>query len=321
VNITIEWGIAKDVKNFITCCDLCQRVKHLTYRMEGEYQSIEVDGPGKLVTVDYFGPFPASRGGVQYVFVALDSFSKLVKLYCLKRATTQATLNRLVVDYFVNIGKPDRILSDNGSQFSSPIWKNSLQKLGIKVCFSAVRNPQGNPTERVMRVLSSMLRVYCSDHHAGWSKFIPEIENIINLTCHQTTGFSPYELHFGIKPVDKIRKLIQYPEAIGLEQEVRVAIAKENIAKVIEDRKNAQKNPSNVSLEVGDEVLIRIPYLSNAASKTSHKLFHLFYGPYVIVKDYGNNSFQVAEKLDHSAIKGQYNRRHLRRYYAAGRSD
>jgi hypothetical protein len=39
-----------------------------------------------IVTVDYYGPLPESRSRVSYIFAVIESFSKFVKLYPLRRA-------------------------------------------------------------------------------------------------------------------------------------------------------------------------------------------------------------------------------------------
>lgn len=77
-------------------------------------------GPGDLVSVDFFGPLPRSTGEMEYIFVVLDIFSKYVRLYPIKRETTDTVLKKLFDSYFPEMGKPKRILSDNGTQFSSP---------------------------------------------------------------------------------------------------------------------------------------------------------------------------------------------------------
>ena len=61
----------------------------MTIAMEGEYNLVAAENPSELVTVDLYGPLPRSRGGVEYIFVVLDSFSKLVRMYTLKKATTK----------------------------------------------------------------------------------------------------------------------------------------------------------------------------------------------------------------------------------------
>jgi transposase InsO family protein len=84
-------------------------------------------------------------------------FSKYVKLYPLKTATTKSSLNKLINYYFREIVKPKVILSDNGTQFQSPVWKENMHKHGVGVRYSAMRHPQSNPSERCMREISKFL--------------------------------------------------------------------------------------------------------------------------------------------------------------------
>jgi transposase InsO family protein len=79
--------------------------------------------PGEFCAIDLYGSLPTSMGGVRYLLVCLDVFSKYVKLYPLKSATTKSCLNKLINHYFVQVTKPNEILSDNGTQFQSPAWK------------------------------------------------------------------------------------------------------------------------------------------------------------------------------------------------------
>ncbi|OXU16381.1 hypothetical protein TSAR_000083 [Trichomalopsis sarcophagae] len=81
--------------------------------MEGGYQFLKSSKPNELVSVDFFGPLPRSIGGVQYIFVVQDVFSKLITLYPIKRATTKICLIKLTQNYFDKVGKPERILSDH----------------------------------------------------------------------------------------------------------------------------------------------------------------------------------------------------------------
>ena len=109
----------RDVKNFTRSCDLCHRVKYLNYKMEGSYEFLAAERPNELIFVKFYGSLPASVGGVQYIFVIHDVFSKLVTLYPIKRTNTKTCLTKLRDHYFCTIGKPQK--SDNGTQFSSPV--------------------------------------------------------------------------------------------------------------------------------------------------------------------------------------------------------
>jgi transposase InsO family protein len=101
----------------------------------------------------------------RYVFVCFDVFSKCVKLYPLKSATTKACLNKILNDYVVNVTHPKCILSDNGTQFTSKAWRNKLAGIGVDVMYSPMRHPQPNLSERCMREIGKFCRIYCSETH------------------------------------------------------------------------------------------------------------------------------------------------------------
>lgn len=89
----------KEVKNYVTSCDLCQRVKPINIQMECAFNRVHSSKPGDLVCVDFYGPLPRSIGGMEYIFVILDSFSKYVKLYPIKKENTDTTLRKINNSY------------------------------------------------------------------------------------------------------------------------------------------------------------------------------------------------------------------------------
>jgi len=153
--------------------------------------------PGELCAVDLYGSLPTWRGNVRYIFVCYDVFSKYVKLYSLKSATTKACLNRLLNHYLVNVIKPEIILSDNGSQFRSPVWLKELKELDVTTRFSPIRHPESNTSERVMRELSKFFRIYCHDNHKKWAKLFSHIEGRPKKRVVSSTGYYLWELMFG----------------------------------------------------------------------------------------------------------------------------
>ena len=97
VNVLKESCVFKNterrVRKLLRGCDLCQNSKVVNYRVEGELNFIKVEKPFDLVAVDLYGPLPKGRGGVMYIFVMLDTFSKYVKLYSVKRATSHVPVS------------------------------------------------------------------------------------------------------------------------------------------------------------------------------------------------------------------------------------
>ena len=64
------WKSMSSDMTFVVTCDMCQRIKPLSYKMEGELKFIKSDRPGDLVTVDFYGSLPRSIGGVEYILKA-----------------------------------------------------------------------------------------------------------------------------------------------------------------------------------------------------------------------------------------------------------
>uniref|UniRef100_A0A6V7LHY6 RNA-directed DNA polymerase n=1 Tax=Bracon brevicornis TaxID=1563983 RepID=A0A6V7LHY6_9HYME len=309
------------IKKYVRECDLCQRVKHLGQAAEGVYEHVYSEMPNDLVTVDFYGPLPRSIGGLQYIFVVVDAFSKYVQLYAIKRANTETVLRKLINNYFKEIGKPKRILSDNGTQFTSVNWRTTLEKEKVKVIYSSIRHPQSNPTERIMRELGKFFRIYCSEQHTRWGKHVKHIQELLNVTTHSSTGYTPYELHFGREPDEKIRELIEFPKNMPISHELKLTLAKENLSKSFKQRQKQQKSKSKIVYEIGDKVLLLVPHLSSNTDRVTHKFFHLYEGPYVITQSKGPNAFVLSHIDDRDKIKGTYNRLSLRKYFEATNED
>lgn len=136
--------------------------------------------PGELCAVDLYGNLPIGRGGVRYILVCFDVFSKFIKLYALKSATTRACLHKIIGHYVSQVISPNCILSDKGTQFASSTWCKKLATLGIDVRFSPIRHPQSNPSERCMREIGNFCRIYCHQAHKKWPELLPKMEEWLN---------------------------------------------------------------------------------------------------------------------------------------------
>jgi hypothetical protein len=131
---------------FIRSCEVCQKCKFPNRALSGEMHPIVAEQPSDLVTVDYYGPLPESRSRVSYIFAVIDSFSKFVKMYPLRRAQAKLSAQR-VLDFHRTV--PTKVvLSDHGTQFQSKQWQETLEQWDIQPTFSTVRQPQSNPTGR-----------------------------------------------------------------------------------------------------------------------------------------------------------------------------
>jgi hypothetical protein len=202
-------GLKKATKKYVISCLQCQQHKLKCTKYSKDFRPIMLENPGELLSADVFGPLPTSRDGSKYVLVLLDVFSKFIKLYPLRRATTGAII-RSYEKYFKVFGKPERILSDLGTQFTAKNYAKKLKEWNIKITYTSVRHPRGNPVERCMRELGRLCRTYCENSHQSWAHQLVQFENWLNDVTHQTTGFPPNQLHRETKS-NWITEVVAFP--------------------------------------------------------------------------------------------------------------
>jgi hypothetical protein len=114
----------------------------------------------------------------------------------------------LVNHYFFELIRLKVILSDNGTQFKFPLWRETMQKHDVEVRYSAIRRPQSNPSERCMRAISKCCMIHCHSNHQKWAELIPHIENWLNNTVASATLYTPVELLFGAERNNLFQKCL-----------------------------------------------------------------------------------------------------------------
>lgn len=67
-------------------------------------------------------------------------------------------------------------------------------------------------------------------------------------------------------------------------------------------------------MKVGDLVLLHVPKQSDALKKVTRKFFHIYYGPYLISRDYENSSYELVDPGSHERRIGVHNRINLKKY-------
>ena len=147
------------------------------------------------------GPFPCAVGGFEYLYVAIDKFTKWPEVEAVRKVTAQSTVKffkGLVCCFVV----PNRVITDNGTQFTSHIFMQYIQDLGAKVCFASVVHPRSNgQAERANAEVLHGLRTNTFDrlHKSGrcWIDELPTVLWSIRTTPNQATGQTPFALVYG----------------------------------------------------------------------------------------------------------------------------
>lgn len=293
-------GCEEDVKEYLSHCEQCKLSKRADNKKYGELHSVTAAKKGELLSIDLYGPLPRGRAGLEKILVIMDIYTKFVKLYAIKRGDTKTCI-RKVEQYIREFGKPENILSDNGTNFTSNEWTKHWEKRNVKLRYTSVYRPASNPVERVMQTISEVIRLSVEDHnHGKWTELIGKIEDKINLLEHTTTGVPPISLQLKMKPgMGDPTKLLPMS---GNEYEKLKEQAKRTEQKKLEQRKKQfmKDNSQPTTLSPGDIVYVKTHPLSNKERNFAKKFAKLYKGPYKIVKNKGNNSYVVENLIDGS---------------------
>jgi hypothetical protein len=267
--------------------------------------------PGDLCALDLFGALPMARGGVKYILVCYDVFSKHIKLYALRAATTRACLNKLINHYFTQVIKPKCILSDNGTQFQSQTRRKKLAENNVDVRFIPVRHPQANPSERCMREISKFCKIYCSQNHKKWAELLPKIEEWLNTTVSGPTGFTPLELLFEEKKPDLFEGILnKSPQNLPEEETIsnKVLKAFTTMKRKARDRRKRRRAGNQMwEPKLDEQVLVRAQQTSDAATGV-----HPYEGPYKISKVIAPSTFELSTAK--GKVRGEFNKKALKPY-------
>ncbi|XP_023289070.1 uncharacterized protein LOC111674111, partial [Orussus abietinus] len=247
----------KHIKIITSRYDLCQQCKVSNQSCYAVMKNITPEKPLELVSIDYFRPLPPAKGGYKHILVSIDAFSKFVALYPLREANAAATIKCIFAHYIPNDGKPKRLQFDHGTQFTSKQWLKKLQREGIQPVFSSMRHPQENIVERVNRELGRFFRTLIWEKHQTWINWLQVIQDCINEVHHETTEFTPIEIHLNKKPSRFWKKWLKHEDNTAEPTyETKLKLVRETLE--VKGKKRAEKfNQTHklTNFTVGDKVL------------------------------------------------------------------
>ena len=108
-----------------------------------ELQTIPITWSFAVWGLDMVSPLQKAPGGYTHLFVAIDKFTKWIEAKPVGMITT-AKAKEFFQDIVVRFGDPNRIITDNGTQFTGSEFKDWCEEIGIKICYASVAHPQSN---------------------------------------------------------------------------------------------------------------------------------------------------------------------------------
>ena len=89
------------------------------------------------------GPFPRATRGFEFLYVAIDKFTKWPEVEPVRKVMVQSAI-KFFKGLVCHFGVPNRVITDNGIQFTSCAFMQYIERLGSKVSFTSVAHPMSN---------------------------------------------------------------------------------------------------------------------------------------------------------------------------------
>ena len=288
--------MTEDVKKYISSCATCQKVRLGQASVAASLHTTKVDEPFETIAIDTIGPLPVDENGNKYIICVIDCFTRFVEIKACKDATAKSAAEFLL-EIFGRCGPPKELRSDQGTQFLAKVIQEFLTLVNVNQRTTLAYRPQANGTvERanaeVMRHLKAI--VFDLRVEKKWSKYLPLVQRIVNVTPHTAIGCAPARLLYGDR-VNLNRGLISdfprkreegmnvedYIQELNKQQQEIIAASVSHQNKVTQ--KYLSKTPDNPkTFQKGDYVCVSYP------ERAPSKLHSRWRGPMVVSEVKGN---------------------------------
>ncbi|EDN02416.1 hypothetical protein HCAG_00280 [Histoplasma mississippiense (nom. inval.)] len=321
-------GLVRDVKDYISTCDTCQRVKPKRHRQYGELGTIPLpSNPFESITMDFITGLPAStflHQTYDAILVIVDIYTKFtIYIPCTKNITADELAEIVYTKFYTIYGVPKNHISDRGSLFTSHYWSTFCYMLGARRKLSTAFHPQTDgQTERQNQTLEHYLRCFVNYHQDDWARWLPLAQFVYNTSQHASTGMAPAEALMGYRPDLKIN-VSKPPQPVAIHAASHAKHIEETRHKLIENLQKARQaqkiyydaKHKPQQFKIGDYVMLNAKNLR--LLRPVRKLDHKYVGPFKILNTIGKQAYKLElppsyrniHPVFHVSLLEPYNRR------------
>jgi transposase InsO family protein len=165
----------KDVEEYVKKCAKCQMNKTLKPRKRVKMEiTTTARHPFEKCALDIVGPLTETVSGNRYILTFQDDLSKFIMAIPISQQDAETVAMEYVLNIVLKFGAPAQILTDQGSNFLSELFKNVCEMLRIRKIQTTAFHPESNGgLERSHRVLAEYLRHYVREDQTNWDEWIP----------------------------------------------------------------------------------------------------------------------------------------------------
>ena len=317
---SVFWpGMSRDVKLFVSNCTTCITSKKPPRKPKAGLGSFHAGVTLERVHIDLLGPLPLTDHNHRYILVLVDQFTKWVECFPLPEQTAEEVARITVTEFFLRLGLPLQIHTDQGKQFEGKLFQSLCELMEVAKTRTTPYHPCSNgQVERVNRTILQSIRCYISGVEKNWDKYLPFISAAIRCTENKTTGFTPNLMMLGREirtPLEVVGLASQKPKeqephkyVIELLEKLQKVhdIARRNIgAHLVKQKRTHDVKLFENQYQKGDLVF---KLDSSAKAGRCRKLRPIYSGPLVVTRVLSPVTYEVEgrkrkEVLHHDRLR------------------
>ena len=197
------WPTMKsDAADYVKKCDPCQRMFPILKSPVQDLVSITSPWPFAQWAIDIVCPLPTAPAQKKLLLVAIDYFSKWIEADAFPSIKDKDVTQFIWKNIVYRFSIPRSIVSDNGPQFDSRVYRDFCQELKIKNLYSTPRYPQSTgQAEASNKTLLTALKKRLDCAKGKCVEELPGVLLAYRTTTRKPIGISPFALTYGMEAV------------------------------------------------------------------------------------------------------------------------
>ena len=198
-------GLTVDVKRMLSTCKLCKRVNNSPRHRMVEMQTASHHTYGMFYRwgLDYAGELPPSASGNKYALIAIDYYTKWIKVIPVPEADAATTVRNVLLHLIARYGVPAKLITDNGSAFKGEFEAFFRDRfIEHRPITPDVPRSNGLAERAVQTVKNALKKFVAKDKRArNWdTEGLASILLGYRCTVQAATGLSPAQILFAQDP-------------------------------------------------------------------------------------------------------------------------
>ena len=277
--------------------------------------------------MDIVGPLPTTPAQKKLLLVATDYFSKWIEAEAFASIKDKKVVQFVWKNIVCRFEIPQSIVTDNGPQFDSRVYRNFCIELKIKNLYSTPRYPQSNGQAKASN--KTLLLALKKRLHSAKGKWVDELPGVLwvyRTTSQKLTRISSFTLTYGMEAINPTKIEMPIERAEIPEKANAEAIAKD--LDTTDELRDAaavhiasyQQRPTKLhnrhikprTFLPGELVLRRV--FENTANPAYGKFKPNWEGSYTLVR-VGTAGSYALRRPHGTTVPRMWNVMHLKKYY------